>query len=111
LEILKLKTKRMAIYSDQEDPNHIMWNKENEKENEISIAVEKTPSFVETWYEGVIEYQGKKHQFWIIDPEGSEYEIECRWFFKNVPREVRMMYNSIIESYKQIKYDRRKEEN
>jgi hypothetical protein len=98
----------MAIYSDQEDPNHIMWNKENEKENEISIAVEKTPSFVETWYEGVIEYQGKKHHFWIIDPEGSEYEIECRWFFKNVPIEVRMMYNSIVESYKQIKDDRRK---
>ena len=22
----------MAIYSDQEDPNHIMWNKQNEKE-------------------------------------------------------------------------------
>jgi hypothetical protein len=86
--MLKLKMKRM--------------------ENEISISVEKTPSFVETWYEGVIEYQGKKHQFWIIDPEGSDYEMECRWFFKTVPREVRMMYNSIIESYKQIKDDRRK---
>ena len=77
-------------------------------ENEVSIAVEKTPSFVETWYEGYVYYEGKRHQFWIIDPEGSDYEIECRWFFKNVPREVRMMYNSIIESYKQIKDDRRK---
>jgi len=77
-------------------------------ENEISIAVEKTPSFVESWYEGCVEYQGKRHQFWIIDPEGSDYEMECRWFFKNVPREVRMMYNSIIESYKKIKDDRRK---
>ena len=46
MEILKLKTKRMAIYSDQEDPNHIMWNKENEKENEVSISVEKTPSII-----------------------------------------------------------------
>ena len=79
-----------------------------ENEKMFSIAVEKTPSFVETWYEGYVEHEGKRYQFWIIDPEGSDYEIECRWFFKNVPREVRMMYNSIIESYKKIKDDRRK---
>ena len=77
----------------------------------VSIAVEKEPAFVETWYEGYVEYDGKKHQFWIIDPEGSDYEIECRWFFKTVPREVRMMYNSIIESYKQIKDERREAKN
>lgn len=91
--MLKLKTKRM----------------ENEKM--ISIAVEKEPAFVETWYEGYIEYDGQKYQFWLIDPEGSDYEVECRWFFKTVPREVRMMYNSIIESYKQIKNERRSEKN
>jgi hypothetical protein len=78
---------------------------------EVSIAVEKEPSFVETWYEGFVEYEGEKYKFWIIDPEGSDYEIECRFFFKTIPREVRMMYNSIISTYKQIKDDRRKEEN
>ncbi len=75
---------------------------------EASIIVERKPSFVETWYEGHVEYEGKKHKFWIIDPEGSDFEIECRFFFKTIPREVRMMYNSIITTYKQIKDDRRK---
>lgn len=78
------------------------------EDKQVSIAVEKEPSFVETWYEGYVEYEGKKYQFWIIDPEGSDYEVECRFFFKTIPREVRMMYNSIISTYKQIKDDRRK---
>jgi len=77
-------------------------------EKPITIAIEKTPAFTETWYEGFVEYDGKRHQFWIIDPENSDYEVECRWFFKSVPREVRMMYNHIIETYKAIKDDRRK---
>jgi hypothetical protein len=79
-----------------------------ENEKQVTIAIEKTPAFTETWYEGYVEYDGKKHQFWMIDPEGGDYEVECRWFFKNVPREVRMMYNNIIEAYKSIKNDRRK---
>jgi hypothetical protein len=82
-----------------------------ENEKQVTIAIEKTPAFTETWFEGFIEYDGQKHQFWIIDPVGGDYEVECRWFFKTVPPEVRRLYNNIIEAYKSIKDDRRKNEN
>lgn len=70
------------------------------------IVINKKPSFTECWHEGYIEYKGEKHKFWLINPvkdEGDEndYECEVRWFFKGVPREVRMMYPYIIESFKQ----------
>jgi len=50
--------------------------------------------------------QGERHYFWLInpngvDPRGNEYAPEVRWFFARVPREVRVMYNSIIEAFKQ----------
>ena len=95
----------MAIYSDQEDPNHIMWNKQNEKEEVNQIVINKEHSFVEVWHEGYIESNGERHYFWLIDPQGvdprgNEYAQEVRWFFARVPREVRVMYNSIIEAFK-----------
>lgn len=96
----------MAIYSDQEDPNHIMWNKQNENERHVTIAVEKTPAFTETWYEGYVELDGEKYQFWLIDPDGADYEVEVRWFFKKVPMEVRRMYDNIVNAYHNIKNER-----
>jgi hypothetical protein len=74
------------------------------------IVINKQPSFIEKWHEGYIEYNGEKYQFWLVhpegvDPHGNDYECEVRWFFKNVPREVRMMYSYIIESFKQTLND------
>lgn len=70
------------------------------------IVINKEPSFIEVWREGYVEHNGEQHKFWLIDPQGvdphgHEYEIDVRWFFKRVPREVRMMVPMIIESYKQ----------
>jgi len=70
------------------------------------ITINKTPSFNEVWYEGNIEHMGKQHFFWLIHPQGLDtkgesYELEVRWFFSNVPREVRALYPQIIEAFKQ----------
>jgi hypothetical protein len=37
----------------------------------------------------------------------KEYEIEVRWFFQRVPREVRAMYPLIINAFKQKLHDTR----
>lgn len=71
-----------------------------------TIVINKEPSFTEIWHEGYIEYNGEKYQFWLIhpqgvDPHGNEYELDVRWFFQRVPREVRMMHPYIIEAFKQ----------
>jgi hypothetical protein len=71
-----------------------------------AITINKTPSFNEVWHEGHIEHNGKFHYFWLIhpqglDPEGDQYELEVRWFFSRVPREVRALYPQIIEAFKQ----------
>lgn len=76
---------------------------------ETKISLDKEASFTEVWYEGNVEYEGKEHRFWLVDPQhkiGEEYECEVRWFFKNVPRQVRAMYVTIIELYKKEKYGR-----
>lgn len=75
-------------------------------ENVISLNVQ--PSIVEVWYEGSIkDGKGKEHYFWLVDPEGKDdFEVEVRWFYKNVPREIRAMYVTIIELYKKEKYGR-----
>ena len=77
---------------------------------EAKFVINKEPSFHEVWHEGYVEYSGQKYYFWLIDPQGhdpdgKDYEIEIRWFFRNVPREVRLLYNKIIESYKQATKD------
>jgi hypothetical protein len=36
-----------------------------------------------------------------LDVNGHHYEIEIRWFFSRVPREVRALYPQIIEAFKQ----------
>lgn len=77
-----------------------------ENERQVTIAVEKTPAFTETWYEGYVELDGEKYKFWLIDPVGGDYEVEVRWFFRKVPMEVRRMYDSIVTAYHNIKRER-----
>jgi len=74
------------------------------EDNVLVVNIAKKPSFVETWYEGSVEYEGKEHKFWLIDPVGDNYECEVRWFFKSVPREVRVNYATILELFKKEKY-------
>ncbi len=82
-------------------------------ENEhVQISINKEPSFTEIWYEGSVEYNGETHQFWLIhpkgvDPHGNEYELDVRWFFQRVPREVRAMHPLIINAFKQTLNDTR----
>jgi hypothetical protein len=83
-----------------------------EKVSQITIS--KTPSFTEIWHEGYVEHEGERHYFWLInpqgvDPRGNEYAPEVRWFFNRVPREVRQMYNAIIEAFKQTEDDQRRD--
>jgi hypothetical protein len=75
--------------------------------DQMSINLNRKPSFTEVWYEGSVEYNGEFHRFWLLDPQGSDYELEVRWFHKSVPKEVRAMYNEIINTFKQIQDDRR----
>jgi hypothetical protein len=72
----------------------------------IKIEINKQMSFSENWFEGAVTHNGTEHKFWLIhpqgvDPNGYEYEVEVRWFFQRVPREVRAMVPQIIESFKQ----------
>jgi hypothetical protein len=85
----------------------MLKHKRKRMENEqIQISINKTPSFTEIWYEGAVDYNGESYQFWLIhpqgvDPHGNEYEIDVRWFFARVPREVRGMLPYIIDAFKQ----------
>ena len=70
------------------------------------IVINKEPSFQEVWHEGYVEHEEKKHYFWLVHPlqkdvNGASYELEVRWFFSRVPREVRALYPQIIEAFKQ----------
>ena len=75
-----------------------------------TISINKFPSFYEVWYEGQIESGSEIHKFWLIhpegvDPNGHEYELDVRWFFQRVPREVRAMVPQIIDAFKQTLKD------
>lgn len=70
----------------------------------MTIAIKKTPEFMEVWFEGKVEYEGEVYQFWLVDPQsldpqGNQYEPEVKWFFKNIPREVRAAANEIVKHY------------
>jgi hypothetical protein len=48
--------------------------------------------------------------FWLINPrglddQGREYEMEVRWWFKQVPMEVRKMSDQIIKDFKESRHD------
>ena len=80
------------------------------KEQINTISINKFPSFYEVWYEGQIESGSDIHKFWLIhpngmDPNGHEYELDVRWFFQRVPREVRAIVPQIIDAFKQTLKD------
>lgn len=101
----------MAIYNNDVDPNEQMWERQNQKEDKhLKVSINKEPSFTEVWYEGEVVYNGQEHRFWLIHPRGkdlngNEYEVDVRWFFQKVPREVRAMIPYIIDAFKQKAYD------
>lgn len=79
-------------------------------EKQLKVSINKEPSFTEIWYEGFVELNDEKHQFWLIHPlqtdvNGAHYEVDVRWFFARVPREVRAMVPYIIDAFKQKAYD------
>lgn len=72
---------------------------------ENRIEINKEPSFYEIWHEGFVMHEGVEHRFWLIHPKGvdmngNEYEIDVRWFFARVPREVRSLIPQIIDAFK-----------
>lgn len=69
-----------------------------------TIAITKTPEFTEVWYSGYVEFRGERHDFWLVDPQGTDsrgnqYEVDVRWFFKNIPADVRKMESQIKQHY------------
>jgi hypothetical protein len=71
---------------------------------EMTIEINKEPSFTEVWYEGKVMYEGVEHAFWLLDPQGDPpfvFDVEIRWFYKSVPKEVRALYPEIIKLFKE----------
>jgi hypothetical protein len=80
------------------------------EDKQLKVSINKEPSFTEVWYEGEVMYNGQEHRFWLIHPRGkdlngNEYEVDVRWFFQRVPREVRAMIPYIIDAFKQKAHD------
>ena len=79
-------------------------------EEQITVSINKQPSFTEIWHEGFVMYNETEYMFWLINPrglddQGREYEMEVRWWFKQVPIEVRKMSEQIINDFKDAKDD------
>ena len=79
-------------------------------EKQVKVSINRKPSFTEIWYEGSIEYNDRTYMFWLINPrglddQGREYEMEVRWWFKQVPMEIRRMSEQIINDFKDAKDD------
>jgi len=82
------------------------------KDEHVELSINMRESFTEKWYEGSVTYKGEEHKFWLIHPDGvdpndNEYELDVRWFFARVPREIRALYPQIISAFKQKQYDKR----
>ena len=97
------ESKWKLIQENQILPDDIDQQEENDK---VQISINRTPSFTEIWYEGFVELNEEKHYFWLIHPQGTdlngnEYEVDVRWFFQRVPRQVRGMLPYIIDAFKQ----------
>ena len=79
-------------------------------EKNVVVTIDRQPSFTEIWYEGSVTYEGMDYNFWLINPrgldnQGREYEMEVRWWFKQVPREIRSMSEQIIKDFKENRHD------
>lgn len=79
-------------------------------ENVITVKINRQPSFTEIWYEGSVTHEDKEYNFWLINPrgkdeQGREYEMEVRWWFKQVPVEIRKMSETIINDFKENQHD------
>lgn len=77
----------------------------------VEVSIDRKPSIVEVWYEGSVTAEGKEHKFWLIDPQtpdpaGNVYEIEVRWFFKQVPMEIRRMSEQIAQQYLEMRNEK-----
>jgi hypothetical protein len=80
------------------------------EERQLTVSINRKPSFTEIWYEGSVEYDDKTYNFWLINPrgkdeQGREYEMEVRWWFKQVPIEIRRMSETIINDFKANQHD------
>ena len=78
--------------------------------NNMIVSINRQPSFTEIWHEGSVTFENKEYNFWLINPrgmdeQGREYEMEVRWWFKQVPREIRAMSEQIINDFKDAKPD------
>lgn len=81
-------------------------------EKQMTVSINRQPSFTEIWHEGSVKVDNKEYMFWLINPtgrdeQGREYEIEVRWWFKQVPMEIRKMGTQIINDFKQQQDDTR----
>jgi hypothetical protein len=79
--------------------------------NKAEVSIDRKPSIVEVWYEGYVKINDQEYKFWLIDPqtpdpEGNAYEIEVRWFFKQVPMEVRRMSEQITQQYLEMRQEK-----
>jgi len=79
-------------------------------EKNIKVSINRKPSFTEIWHEGSVEYNDRIYMFWLINPtgkdeEGREYEMEVRWWFKQVPMEIRKISDTILNDFKQQQDD------
>ncbi len=77
----------------------------------VEVSIDRKPSIVEVWYEGSVTAEGIEHKFWLVDPQtpdpaGNVYEVEVRWFFKQVPMEIRRMSDQIAQQYLEMRNEK-----
>ena len=85
-------------------------------EKQITVSINRKPAFTEIWHEGTVQYGERTYMFWLINPtgfdeQGREYEMEVRWWFKQVPREISVLSEQIINDFKQQEDDTRTNKN